>query len=446
MLYVKTKLKIIVLNALVLGVFLGCGGDVTEAASRDTPVVRAVARARSAVVNIRTEQIVRRGSSSFGFKDPFFDQFFRELLPPANMTSQSLGSGVIIDPEGHILTNAHVIAKASRIYVALADGTEELQARLVGFDERLDLAVLQIEASGRWPYLPLGRSNDLMLGETVIAIGNPLGLGHSITTGVISSAARRIEIEEGFGANFIQSDALINPGNSGGPLININGELIGINTAIARQAQGIDFSIPIDTASRVLDELLRYGQIRPVYLGVLPGNVGDIFVARTGQRGVLVTDFLPFSPAREAGMKIADIIQQVAGTEVASIAELNAQLASFAPGNKIEIKVLRGQQQLSLNVPLAPLSDEYLLAYTRRVFGLVFAADREGLRVMSVEQRSAADRAAIEPGDLVMEIARRKVPDMNSLRGVMAALWGREPLSFLVVRNNRGYLLQLPPD
>jgi serine protease Do len=438
MIFVKHEARMIFINILSLFVLLVCTAGTGAAASRETPVVRAVAHARKAVVNIRTEQIVRRGSGSFGFGDSFFDQFFRELLPPSNMTSQSLGSGVIIDAEGHILTNAHVIAKASRIYVALADGKDELQARLVGFDERLDLAVLQIESAGRWPFL--------MLGETVIAIGNPLGLGHSITTGVISSVSRRIELEEGFGADFIQSDALINPGNSGGPLININGELIGINTAIARQAQGIGFSIPIDTASRVLDELLRYGQIRPVYLGVLPGNVGDIFVARTGQRGVLVTDFLDESPARDAGMEVADIIQQVAGAQVASIVELNAQLASFAPGSKVEIKVLRGQQQLSLKVKLAPLSDEYLLAYTRRVFGLGFAAGREGLRVVTVERRSAADRAAIEPGDLVVEIARRKVPDMNSLRGVMAALWGREPLSFLVVRNGRGYLLQLPSD
>lgn len=446
MIFIKRETRIILLSALFFLVLFGCGVSAGEAASRETPVVRAVAHARKAVVNIRTEQIVRRGPGAFGFGDSFFDQFFRELLPPSNMTSQSLGSGVIIDAEGHILTNAHVIAKASRIFVALADGKNELQARLVGFDERLDLAVLQIETKGRWPYLPLGRSNDLMLGETVIAIGNPLGLGHSITTGVISAASRRIELEEGFGADFIQSDALINPGNSGGPLINIHGELIGINTAIARQAQGIGFSIPIDTARRVLDELIRYGQIRPVYLGVLPGNVGDIFVARTGQRGVLVTDFLDASPAREAGMEIADIIQQVAGAEVASIAEFNAQLASFAPESTIEIKVLRAQQQLSFQVKLAPLSDEYLLAYTRKIFGLRFTAEREGLRVISVERRSAADRAAIEPGDLVVEIARRKVPDMNSLRGVMAAYWGREPLSFLVVRNGRGYLLQLPPD
>lgn len=413
---------------------------------RETPVVKAVAIARQAVVNIRTEQIVRRSSSPFGFGDSFFEQFFRDLLPPSNRTSQSLGSGVIIDRAGHVLTNTHVIAKASRIYVALPDREDELEATLVGADERLDLAVLKITEEGDWPYLTPARSDDLMLGETVIAIGNPLGLGHSITTGIVSSTARRIELEEGFTSEFIQSDALINPGNSGGPLININGELIGINTAIAQQAQGIGFSIPINTAKRVMGELMEHGKVRPVYLGVVPGEVGGSFTRKTGQRGVLVVDFLEDSPAQRAGLAVADVIQQLNKVPVGSIAELNAQLASYPPGSQITVQVLRGTRKRELNLRLPPLSDQHLMAYTRRVFGLEFSEGRGGLEISAVIAGAAAARVGIEPGDLVTEIARRKVASLDDLRRLMANFIGREPFTFLVVRNNRGYLLQLPQD
>ena len=418
----------------------------SSAAERQTPVVKAVALAREAVVNIRTEQIVRRNNTPFGFGDSFFEQFFRQMLPPSSMTNQSLGSGVIIDSEGYILTNAHVIAKASRIFVALPDRSDEFEARLVGVDDRLDLAVLKILEQGRWPYLSLGRSDDLLLGETVIAIGNPLGLGHSITTGIISSISRRIELENGVSSVFIQSDALINPGNSGGPLININGELIGINTAIAQQAQGIGFSIPSEIAKRVLNELIDYGQVRPVYLGIVPGEVGGSFVPQNGKRGVLVVDFLEDSPAQKARLKVADVIQAVNGISVAGIDELNAQLATYPPGSKVTLHLLRGLKKIEHQVELAPLSDDYLMAYTRRVFGFGFEAMRGGLLVTSVEARSAAAQAGIEPGDRVVEIARRKINDPESFRRLMASLIGREPLTFLVVRDNRGYLLQLPQD
>ncbi|MCK5914297.1 MAG: trypsin-like peptidase domain-containing protein, partial [Desulfuromusa sp.] len=259
------------------------------AADRQTLVVDAVAKARAAVVNIRTEKLVqRRNSPFFGFGDSIFDQFFRDMLPPRSYKTQSLGSGVIIDAEGHILTNAHVVDKASKIYIALSDTQLELEAELIGKDNRIDLAILKIVAAGEYPFLPPGRSDDLMLGETIIAIGNPLGLGHSITTGIISSLKRRIQLDQSNSSVFIQTDALINPGNSGGPLININGELIGINTAIARQAQGIGFSVPIDTAKRVLGDLITFGRVRRGFLGMTIGSVSPSFVRSYGEGGVLI--------------------------------------------------------------------------------------------------------------------------------------------------------------
>ena len=241
------------------------------AADRHSAVVEVVQKAGPAVVNIRTEQVVRRsgGSPFFGFSDPFFEEFFQNMMPPQTYKTQALGSGVIIDAKGSILTNAHVIEKASKIYVALPDSSEELEATLVGKAAYIDLAVLKIEGNKVYPYLKPGKSDDLLIGETVVAIGNPLGLGHSVTTGVVSAGIRRIPMEDKIFSVFIQTDALINPGNSGGPLININGELIGINTAIARQAQGIGFAIPIDSVKRVLPDLLDRGELRHPYHGCI---------------------------------------------------------------------------------------------------------------------------------------------------------------------------------
>jgi serine protease Do len=439
MTFIKTSLGLLIWM-LLLVVAVG------QAAERETPVVKAVARTRQAVVNIRTEQVQRRNNSPFGFGDSIFEQFFRDLLPPSSMTKQSLGSGVIIAAKGQVLTNAHVIAKASRIFVALPDRNDEIEAQLVGIDRHLDLAVLQIRGEGTWPYLKLASSDDLMLGETVIAIGNPLGLGHSITTGVVSAVARQIELENGYSAVFIQSDALINPGNSGGPLININGELIGINTAIARQAQGIGFAIPSDQVRRVIGELINYGQVRPVYLGILPAEVGDAFMPKDGRRGVLLVDFLEDSPAEKAGLRVADVIQAVNGISVSGIDELNGQLASFPPGSRVDLQVLRGLHKVNYEVALTPLSDEYLMAYTRRVFGIGFRLEQQELLITAVVPKSAAARAGIEPGDRIVEIERRKVGDPDSFRHLMASLIGREPLSVLVVRDNRGYLVQLPQN
>ena len=243
------------------------------------------------------------------------------MLAPRTYTTQSLGSGVIIDPKGYVVTNAHVVEKASKIFVALPQENKELEAELIGKDSRIDLAVLKIERKGTYPYLEPARSDDLMLGESVIAIGNPLGLGHSITTGIISSTQRQIQVGEKYSSVFIQTDALINPGNSGGPLININGELIGINTAIARQAQGIGFSIPIDTAKRVLNDLIDYGRVRRVFFGIVPAEVSRSFTRLRGDGGVLIEELLADSPAERGGFLVADVILAIDGVPISSLDE-----------------------------------------------------------------------------------------------------------------------------
>jgi len=434
-----------VLRLLLFFLFLLLLSQPSFAAERQTPVVDAVAKARDAVVNIRTEKLVQRRSSPFfGFGDSIFDQFFQDMLPPRSYKTQSLGSGVIIDADGHILTNAHVVDKASKIYIALSDNQLELEAKLVGKDTRIDLAILKIVAVGEYPFLPPGRSDDLMLGETIIAIGNPLGLGHSITTGIISSLKRRIQVGQQYSSVFIQTDALINPGNSGGPLININGELIGINTAIARQAQGIGFSVPINTAKRVLGDLIDFGRVRRGFLGVSVGAVSPAFVRSYGQSGVLIEEVLPSSPARKAGLLEADVVLAIDNVPVSSPEHYHSLLQTYTPDDSLNFTLLRGLQQLQQVVVLAPLPEGYELAYTRRVFGFELRQDRRGLLVDKVIDRSAAERVGLQRGDQIIKVEDVKVETMSEYEGAIEYRLGRQPLTFTVVRNNTGYLIELP--
>jgi serine protease Do len=412
---------------------------------RRTPVVAAVKKAGPAVVNIRTEQIVkRRASPFFGFSDPFFDEFFRDMAPPRTYKTESLGSGVIIDPRGYVLTNAHVIEKASKIFVALPGRHKEIQARLVGEDERVDLAVLKIKGKRPFPFLRPARSDDLMLGETVIAIGNPLGLGHSITTGVVSAQHRRIPTENGEFSVFIQTDALINPGNSGGPLLNINGELIGINTAIIKQAQGIGFAIPIGTAKRVLDDLIRLGHLRRAFLGIDPAPVGDAFIQARGEGGVLVTSVEPHFPAAGAGLRMADVVLSLDGEPVTSPEEFYSMLHTYTPDDRVTVKFLRGTNAMEKVIRLAPLPEKYGLKYGKRVFGMALAKSREGLAVREVIPGSPADKAGIRPGDLVGEVDGKRPKSLDAYSRLIEDRMGAEPLRFLVVRGNRGYYVDLP--
>ena len=415
------------------------------AAERITPVVSAVAASRDAVVNIRTEKVIHRNREDFfGFGDSIFDQFFRNMMPLGDHKTESLGSGVIIDSEGHILTNAHVVDKASRIFIALADRGPELEAHLVGQDKRIDLAVLKFSEEGSYPFLTPGTSEDLMLGETVIAIGNPLGLGHSITTGIISSTKRRIQSGDRFTSVFIQTDALINPGNSGGPLININGELIGINTAIARQAQGIGFSIPIDTAKRVVHDLIDYGRVRRAYSGAIVGSVSQAFIRSFGDAGVVVEDVVDGSPAIHAKIQIADVILAIDGVPLSSVAQYYAELETYTPGDLLPVTLLRGEQLITLEVLLSALPAGYHMAYTRTTFGFSVQQGRDGLIVDDVLSGAAADSVGLKAGDLVVKVDEVRVKNLAQFEKAIEERIGRIPVQFTVVRDNIAYLLELP--
>ncbi|BCR05519.1 peptidase [Desulfuromonas versatilis] len=412
---------------------------------RRSPVVAAVEKAGPAVVNIRTEQIVRRQASPlFGFGDSIFEEFFRGFAPQRTYKTQSIGSGVIIDPRGYILTNSHVIEQASKIYVAVPGHQKEVEATLVGEDERIDLAIIRIAVEGPLPYLPPASSADLMLGETVIAIGNPLGLDHSVTTGIVSSTSRRLPVGGGVVSVFIQTDALINPGNSGGPLLNINGELIGINTAIAQQAQGIGFSVPIDIAKRVLGDLIEHGRIRQAYLGLIPGNIGRALARSRGAGGVLVTEVDAGSPAANAGLQVADVILALDDIAVESPTEFTNLLATYTPDDRIRLSLLRGTDELQSEVRLAAMPEGYGARYAEKVFGFT-VGDRDGSVVVDrVLSGSAADRVGIRRGDLVAEMDGERVTGAKQFGELLLKRLGRFPVSFLIVRGNRGYYVDLP--
>jgi len=365
-------------------------------------------------------------------------------LPPRNYKTQSLGSGVIIDAEGHILTNAHVVDKASKIFIALSDNQPELEAKLIGKDNRIDLAILQIIKKGSYPFLPPGRSDDLLLGETIIAIGNPLGLGHSITTGIVSSLQRRIQIDRVHSSIFIQTDALINPGNSGGPLININGELIGINTAIARQAQGIGFSIPIDTAKRVMGDLIKYGRVRRGFLGVQVGTVSSSFIRSAGESGVLIEEVEENSPAEQAGLVAADVILAIDGVTVSTPEEYHSLLKTYTPGTKLNFTVLRGLKRINKKIELMALPHDYILSYTRRVFGFELQEGSGGLFLSKVVSESAAARAGLQRGDQIVKVDDASVGTLLEYQDALEDRLDHQTVMFTVVRGNVAYLVKLP--
>lgn len=304
------------------------------AAERQTDIVNAIKIIENTLVNIRTEKIVKKSVSPFD-NDPMFDDFFGFTRA---YKTQSLGSGVLIDPRGIIVTNHHVIEGASKIYVLMSDDTT-YEAEIIGSDKILDIAIIKIiNSDRRFPMAKLGDSDDLMLGETVIAIGNPYGLHSSVTTGVVSAINRIIKVENGYSV-FIQTDALINPGNSGGPLININGDVIGINTMIYKNAQGIGFSIPVDAVKRVMPEILIHKKIRPSYIGF------SVTERETPTGSVLIVKSVDeTSITSGTGISVGDEILTVAGIHVTNKNALLSVLRSYPPGSKVDLTIKRDEK------------------------------------------------------------------------------------------------------
>ncbi len=321
---------------------------------------------------------------------------------------------------------------------------KEREATLVGVDHSTDLAVIRVVTGEPLPSLDFAADDDLILGETVIAIGNPLGLENSVTTGVISAPKRRLPDGQGGVSVFIQTDALINPGNSGGPLLDINGRLIGINTAIAQQAQGIGFAIPIKVVRRIVEDLITHGRIRPVYSGILPGEISRTMVRSRGSGGALITEIDPGSPAEHAGLQVADVILEVDGIQTDSASEYLSLLRTYPPAAKVKLVILRGEDELEVVIKLAELPDDYTFSYFARRFGIVVEEDSLGVLVSEVLRDSPAARIEMRPGDRLVEIEGQPVGNLQEFESLVQATLGRVPLRFAIYRGNRGYIVELP--
>jgi len=425
------------LSAAALATALAAAALAAQSAPlRRTPVVEVVERVSPSVVNIAAEALVRE-----------VDPFFGGLFGYRTRRAQSLGSGLIVDPAGIVVTNAHVIEGASRILVVLRDG-RELEADVLGADRDADLAVLKVAQRGL-PATPLGRSADLLMGETVVAIGNPFGLSHTVTTGVLSARGRTVPSESGAArfTDFLQTDASINPGNSGGPLVNLEGQVIGINTAIISGASGIGFAIPADRAQRAVDELLRFGELQPLWTGLRLETV-DAELARReslpASRGALVVRVFEDSPAWRAGVRDGDLLVAVGGQPLSAREDLTTAFSSVAPGTPLLVEVRRFEATLRFAVAAVRPPRELGLAVLRSALGLSVAAAGDALAIERVEPRSRAARAGLARGDLVLAANGQRLRDLEQLGHEVLRAVDRGSLLLVVGRGRYAYNLNLP--
>jgi len=421
--------------------------------SRETAIVRAIRMVSPAVVNISTSKVVERGVNPFFSweHNELFDRFFRDFFEPypQKYVQNSLGSGVIIDSSHrYVLTNHHVIVRASKIHVTLSN-QQEFEARVVGTDPESDLTILKIETSIEVPAIPMGRSDDLMIGETVIAIGNPFGLSHSVTTGVISALNRSVRTEQQVYHNFIQIDAPINPGNSGGPLLNINGELIGINTAIYSGAEGIGFAIPIDRAKRIVDNLIHYGRVYTAWLGITVQDLNEKLIAYfhlPKSSGALITEIVKGSPAEIGCLKRGDVITELGKRKIASSRDYYDQLSQHTANETIEVVVYRDGKDHRTEITAASFPPERAisLAFDRlgfKVKDLTSAlankfrlAETKGVVIVDIKKGSQAEKIGLEQGDLLRGINDATITSEEDFKGAIIKFRLNKQITVLIQR------------
>ena len=410
----------------------------TVSAERRTPIVVVAHNVLPSVVNIQTEATIRRRTM-----DPFMDFFGggRE------QTAQSLGSGFIWSNDGIVVTNNHVVEGASRITVNFNDGNQ-LPARVLGVDPDSDLAVLRVDGKS-FTAAPIGTSSDLMIGESVVAVGNPFGLSGTVTTGVVSALGRSVpsETQGRTYTDFIQTDASINPGNSDGPLLNIEGKVIGINVAIYAQTQGIGFAIPVDRAKKVIQDLLRYGEVHSAWIGAVTATLTPEEAKRRGHntaRGALVVRVFSGSPADRAGIQPGDVITAVAGRAVDSREAFGTYTSTLASGQPVQLSINRGGSSRDVQVRLADPPADLGLRMLREVAGLSVADERRSVVIDEVASGTRAAEIGLQPGDLIVAINGAEVT--STLEANTQLMRGAERSSIVlsVARGRYVYSLTFP--
>lgn len=457
---------------IIAAVFLvSSAGLVTAPAyAAEVPMVPAnftelAQKAKPGVVNIRTERTIKGGGRVFrhffgdqfpGDRNPFEDFFGPYMNPPGGQhKEQSLGSGFVIDADGYIVTNNHVVAEADQIKVKLSNG-EEYEAEVVGRDPKTDLALIKIKGAKNLTPLPLGDSEHVQVGTWVVAIGSPFGLEQTVTQGIVSAKGR--SIGAGPYDDFIQTDASINPGNSGGPLLNLKGQVIGINTAIIARGQGIGFAIPIDMARDIVAQLKDKGEVTRGWLGVQIRDLDESLASYYKLEpfsGVYVENVVPGDPADQAGIRSGDIITSVDGQPVKSGRQLAALIASIPIGQKTRVALMRDGKKKTISVKIAKQDDEKvqlaskksesddlgmrvtdLSSETAERFGL--DSDEQGVLVVEVAPDSRAAKAGVRVGDIIKGINLKNVAGLEDYNKLIDGVKDDEAINLLVRRRNQG--------
>ncbi len=464
--YVPAKvLKILALVCITSLTLVSQGGcksrNQTEIVGFPKSFAELAEKVKPAVVNISTTSIVTVPGNPFrqffgneqeGPLGDFFHNFFGNV-PDRKMKQQSLGSGFIVDKNGYILTNNHVVENAQEIRVKLTDG-REFTAKVIGRDTRTDLALIKITSIfENLPVLTIGDSDSIRVGDWVLAVGNPFGLGQTVTQGIISATGR--VIGSGPYDDFLQTDAPINPGNSGGPLVNLKGEVIGINTAIVSGGQGLGFAIPGNMAKSVMKQLRETGKVVRGWLGVTIQSVTPDLAKSFGLKeagGALVSDVTPGGPADKGGIRGGDIILSFDGKNVKSSNDLPIMVANTPVGKSVSVKVLRGGKEMDLTVKMEELSEQRVPApsmapaqsYGLTVGNLTPALRRQlgmkeksGVVVESVEPGSFADQAGIQPGDVIKEANHKRVNNVRDYNAALSGVQAGQPLLLLIRRGNQ---------
>jgi serine protease Do len=386
-------------------------------------------------------------------------------MPRRPFKQKSLGSGFLIDDKGLILTNNHVVEDADEIVVKLSDD-KEYKAKLLGRDQKTDIALLRVEQAPHMAAAKLGDSGSLAVGEWVMAIGNPFGLENTVTAGIVSAKGRHL----GAGPydDFIQTDASINPGNSGGPLINMRGEVVGINSAIFSRSGGnigIGFAIPINIAKELIPQLEQKGKVVRGWLGVLIQKVTPEIAESLGlkeARGALVADVMKDGPAKEAGVKVGDVIVEYEGQPVKDSADLPLLVARTAVGNKVPVKLIRGKEEQIVEVKIGELKDEEVQVASSaetEEMGLTVQnltseiaeslgldPSTKGVVVSAVEPGSAAEDAQLRRGDVILEVDRKTVGNTDEFEKAVKASGKDKSLLLLVRRGDNTIFLALKPE
>ena len=426
-------------------------GAVAADSPRMTPVVRAVQAVAPAVVNITSTHIVegQRLSPLEQFFGPGFPGLPGFDMPGGRKVRQkrvSLGSGVIVDGEkGLVLTNAHVIAGGDEVMVHLLDG-REFPAAVKGADPDFDIAVLQIKGASKLPAVKLGDSGDIMPGETVIAIGNPFGFNHTVTTGVVSALGRTIRNKDGAFTDLVQTDAAINPGNSGGPLLNIEGVLIGINTAVDARAEGIGFAIPINKARRVMHDLMSAGRVAPLWLGLDLQDVDGRTAMALGLKdagGVLVTAVFPGSPAAKVGIAPGDILETINSSPVRDRRDYLDILRNQTAGTPLRLQLLREGGALKIEATPEPFGDAEARALLERRWGFSAAQTAQGVVVR--QARADGPASFLRQGDHITAVGAAETRTMEDFLQAFRRERMSGQILLQVVRNGKGYYARLVP-